>query len=220
VIAITAPAGSGALDESITAAQPAATEGIMRALQSLKTLFGRVNHFLVRVCPAGVFENTVFARIHLLFVMLIIMGPVFGLVSWQSQKRVDDLLVRGTIAEATVTKATITRGKSTTYSIDMVWRDRQGAQRRLEGFTVSAGYYSRLTRMRPPAKLQIKYLPDETTSTRRTVAIDDHMRNSDGAGLMRVFLIMGLIGVPGTALMTFWRNHRLRRERAARLMAV
>ena len=104
----------------------------MRALQSLNAVFASINQFLVRVCPAGMFDNTFFARIHLLFFMMIIMGPVVGLISWQNQRRVDDVLLRGTVAEAIVTKTTITRGKSTTYSIDIVWHDTQGAQRRLD----------------------------------------------------------------------------------------
>lgn len=192
----------------------------MGALQSLKGLFGLINQLLVRVCPAGLFDNTLFARIHLLFFMLIVMGPVFGLISWQSQKRVDDVLMRGTVAEAIVTKTTITRGRSTTYSIDIVWHDTRGAARRLEGFIVSPGYYGQITSARQPAKVRIAYLADETTSVRRTVAPFDHVRNSDGEGLARVFLIMGLIGIPGTVLMTLWRNWRLRRERAARLRTV
>jgi hypothetical protein len=199
---------------------PAAMEGIMRVLQLLKAGFQRANQLLVRVCPAGVFENTFFARIHMLFFMLVVMGPVMGLITWQGQKRVDDLMARGTPAVATVTKATITRVKSTTYSLDLVWRDTQGAQRRLEGFTVSPGFYGQVTRAKQPASVRIKYLADETTSTRRTVATDDHVRNSDGGGLMRVFLIMGLIGVPGTVLMTLWRNRRLLQARVARLAAV
>jgi hypothetical protein len=195
-------------------------EGIMQALQALRAAFGHINRLLVRVLPAGVSENKFFARIHLLFFMLVVMGPPFALISWQGQKRVDDLLARGTSAVATVTKATITRGKSTTYSLDLAWRDTRGAERRLEGLTVSANYYGQVTRTKPPAKVRIKYLPDETTSTRRTVATDDHVRNTDGGGMMRVFLIMGLIGIPGTVLMTLWRNRRLRRARAARLAEV
>jgi hypothetical protein len=193
-------------------------EGIMQALRLLKAAFQHINQLLVRVCPAGMFENTFFARIHLLFFMLVVMGPVVALMSWQGQKRVDDLLARGTPAVATVTKATITRVKSTTYSLDLVWRDTHGAQRRLEGFTVSPGFYGQVTRAKQPATVRIQYVPDQTTSARRTVATDDHVRNSDGGGLMRVFLVMGLIGIPGTVLMTLWRNRRLRRARLARIL--
>jgi hypothetical protein len=193
-------------------------EGIMQALRLLKAAFQHINQLLVRVCPAGMFEYTFFARIHLLFFMLVVMGPVVALMSWQGQKRVDDLLARGTPAVATVTKTTITRVKSTTYSLDLVWRDLQGAERRLEGFTVSPGFYGQVTRAKQPATVRIQYVQDQTTSTRRTVATDDHVRNSDGGGLMRVFLVMGLIGIPGTVLMTLWRNRRLCRARLARIL--
>lgn len=192
----------------------------MSAFQSLKRAYNAVTCLCERFLPGGLMENTVFGRVHLMFFMAIVMGPIVAGFSWQNQKRVDDVLMRGTVAEAIVTSYKATHGKGTTYSLDIVWRDTQGAERRVEGFVVSGGFYNRVTSSRQPAKIRIAYLAEETTSARRTVAPYDHARNADGAGLMRMFLLMGLVGVIGTAIMTLWRNRRLRRERLARVLTV
>jgi hypothetical protein len=179
------------------------------ALRSLKIVAIAIARPLRRTIPRGLLDNTVFDRIRLGFYLMILLGPFFAVLGWQNQQRVDDILRHGATAEASVTRTQISRGKGTAYMVDIAWRDARGTQHRVEQLSVSAAYFSQITRTNSP-KVPVKYLTDRET-TRRTVALtDDASWNSEGSRMIPSWLVATLLGLAGTALMTLWRNRKLR----------
>lgn len=162
-------------------------------------------------------EKKVFARVRLYLLILTIVAPLFALLAFANQMRIDRILARGAVADATVTKAEITHGKSTRHYFDLVWRDRQGAQRKITGMEVSEEYYRRITGVSPAATVRVSYLADAGTSKLRTVVIDDPEYASYGWRLVWPWLLGFLASLAGTIWM---RRSRRRRMRADGLIAV
>jgi hypothetical protein len=186
-------------------------EGFMRLSEALKAISGAIGRQSRRVLPGGLHDNSGIGWSQSAFFMLIFIGPIFALVCWYGQSRVDDVLQRGAAAEATVVKMTITRMKSTSYSVDIVWRDKQGVDRSIERMTVSAGFYNRIAAAKAPQKVNIKYLADQPVSRLQTVLTDDTTQNTESGGMIPMWLGVALFGFVATAVMTFWRRRRMRR---------
>jgi hypothetical protein len=187
-------------------------EGIMRLSEALKAMSKAIGRQISRILPGGLRDKTGTGWSHSAFFMLALIGPLFALVCWYGQARVDDVLRRGATAEATVSKMTITRMKSTSYAVDIVWRDTQGQVRTIERMSVSAGFYNLIAAAKAPQKVHIKYLTDEPVSRLRTALTDDIAQNTESGGMIPMWLGVGLFGFLATAVMTFWRRRRIRRD--------
>jgi hypothetical protein len=186
-------------------------EGVVRLSEALKAISGAIGGQIRRVPPGGVRGKSGVGWSQSAFFMLIFIGPFFALVCWYDQARVNEVLRRGVATEATVVKMTVTRMKSTSYSVDIVWRDTQGVDRSIERMTISAGFYNRIAAANAPQKVNIKYLADEPVSRRRTALTDDVAQNTESGGMIPMWLGVGLFGFVATAVMTFLRRRRVRR---------
>jgi hypothetical protein len=163
-----------------------------------------------RAIMRGLRLPTMFDRIRLCFILMIILGPLFAVVERYNQQRVEEILRQGTSAEAAVTGTRITSGRNTSYFVDLAWRAPGGAQHRVEQMTVSAGYFNQVTRVSLP-KVRIKYLADREVSRRTVALLDDPSWTAQGTRMIPGWLLVSLVGLAGTALMTLWRNWRRRR---------
>jgi hypothetical protein len=182
----------------------------MRSLHNL-TATGILARRIGRALKRGLLLHSLFDRIRFGCFIMIILGPLFGVAEWHNQRRVEDILGRGATAAASVTKSKVTRGRSTTYTIDLAWRDANGTQHSVEQMKVSAAFFGLVTRRNPPPKVLIKYLTDRET-TRRTVALlDDPTWKPNPANLLPAWTVPSLTGLIGLALLTLWRGWRRRR---------
>jgi hypothetical protein len=183
----------------------------MRALHKL-TPTGILVRRVGRALQRGLLLHTIFDRIRFACCLMIVLGPFFGAVEWHNRQRIADILARGAAAEATVTNPKVTSGRSTTYSIDLAWRDAQGAQHRVEQMTISAGFFSWLTRTSPPPKIRIKHLTDRETSRRTVALLDDTTWKPNPSNMLPAWTVPSLMGAIGLALLTLWRTWRRRRR--------
>jgi hypothetical protein len=186
----------------------AAEEGGVLATQVLKMLgtVGRIRFWP----PGGLVDYTIVGRLHVLMFFMLFIAPVCSLLSWYSQNGIDYLLIHGATAKATVTGFKIIHRKGTSYSVDLSWRDVYGIDRRLESFTISASYFARIRGVKLPATVQLKYLPDEPTDTRRTVLVYDHERNQQNASVTIYLFLFWLFGLVTVPLLTHWRTKNTR----------
>jgi hypothetical protein len=183
----------------------------MRSLHQL-TPTGILVRRIGRALKRGLVMHTFYDRIRFACCVMIILGPIFGVVEWHNRQRTADILARGVAAEATVSNSKVTSGRSTTYSIDLAWRDAQGAQQRVEQMTVSAGFFGWLTRTNPPPKILIKHLADRETSRRTVVLLDDIIWKPNPNNMLPAWTVPSLMGAIGLALLTLWRTWRRRRR--------
>jgi hypothetical protein len=184
----------------------------MRSLHTL-TPTGILVRRIGRALKRGLLPHTVFDRIRFACCVMIVLGPVFGVVEWHNRQRIADILARGAAATATVSNPKVTSGRSTTYSIDLAWRDALGATHRVEQMTVSAGFFGWLTRTNPPPKILIKHLTDREASRRTVVLLDDASWKPNPNNMLPAWTVPSLMGAIGLALLTLWRAWR-RRGRA------
>ena len=118
----------------------------MSALAQVKSVGSALVHAFGRTVPDSLLERTILGRIRLMFFALIWVGALFAYLSWQSQKRIDDVLARGTVADARVTR---TRVLGRDYLADIEWYDQAGAQERIEDFSVSPAFFNEIARRNP-----------------------------------------------------------------------
>jgi hypothetical protein len=214
VIAITARHGKR-LHITSPARIRAAARATMRALHELTTAAGAIARRVGPAMSRALLGHTLFHRVLQCFLVLITLGPYLVLVGWQNQNRVDDILRRGVTAEASVARTEVINGKSTSYAIDLAWRDAQGVQHRVEQVRVSAAYFGQITRDSSP-KVRIKYLVDRETSRWTVATLDDPSWNSGGTRIVAPWLVSTLLGLAVVALMILWP--RRRHPSAARVM--
>jgi hypothetical protein len=185
----------------------------MRSLHTL-TPTGILARRIGRALKRGLLLHTYFDRLRFGCVLMIVLGPVFGVVEWHNRQRIEDILARGAVTEAAVTGTRVTTGRSTTYSVDLAWRDTQGMQHSVAQMTVSSAFYSQVTRVSPP-KARIKYLTDREASRRTIALLDDPPRKPNRANLLPGWMVPSLMGLIGLALLTLWRSWRRRVARMA-----
>lgn len=188
------------------------TEGTtMRSLHNL-TPTGILARRIGRAVKRGLLMPTFFDRLRFVCFVLIILGPIFGVIERNNRQRLETILAQGTIAQANVTRTRVTSNRSTTHSIDLAWRDAQGAQHKVEEMVVSPGFYGWLTRTSPPPKILVKYLTDRQTSRRTIALLDDPPRKPNPANLLPAWTMPSIMGLIGLALLALWRTVRRRRR--------
>jgi hypothetical protein len=207
VIAITARSGERPHTTLAGPLHGAAARATMRALHKLTTAAGAIARRAGPAISRAVLGYTLPHRILQCLLMLIILGPYLVLTGWQNQNRVDDILRRGVIAEASVTRTEVINGKSTSYAIDLAWRDAHGVQRRVEQARVSAAYFGQITRD-SSRKVRIKYLADRETSRWTVATLDDPSWRSGGTRSVAPWLVSTVVGLAVVALMILWPRRR------------
>jgi hypothetical protein len=179
----------------------------MRALDTLNTAAGAITRRAGPAASRALLGHTLSQRILQCILMLMIFGPYLLLVDWQNRSRADEILRRGVTVEANVTGTEVIRGKSTSYAIDLAWRDAQGAQQRVAQVRVSAEYFEQITRA-PSANVRIKYLADRELSRRTVGALDDPSWRRAATRTISSSLVSTLLGLSVVAVMILLPRRR------------
>jgi hypothetical protein len=181
----------------------------MRTLHELPSATGPIARRIGRAIWRGLRGDTVFDRLRLVCAMMIVLGPFLGVIEWYNTHRIDHILQRGVPALATVTGTEVSKGRSTTYTVDLTWRDARGTEHRVTRMVVLAPFFAQVTHTTPPPKVRIKYLADRETSRRNVVLLDDSTfrikRPIPG------WLFVSLMGLAGLVPLMLWRSWRRRR---------
>jgi hypothetical protein len=185
----------------------------MGALHDLKIAIGATVRRIGRAIWRGLRGDTVFDRMRLVCVALIAFGPLVGVFEWYTTHRIDHILQHGVPALATVTGTAVSKGRSTTYSVDLAWRDANGTTHRVTRMVVLAPFFGEITRTTPAPLVRIKYLADRETGRWTVVLLDDSTfrlaRPIPGS------LFVSLMGLAGLVLLMLWRSCRRRAAQIA-----
>jgi hypothetical protein len=180
----------------------------MRTLQDLTIATGAIAHRIGRAIWRGLRADTVFDRLRLICAVMIVLGPLLSVIEWYNTHRIEHILQHGVPALATVTGTEVSKGRSTTYSVDLAWRDAHGTAYHVTRVVVLPPFFAQVSRTTPAPKVRIKYLADRETSRWTVALLDDATfrlkRSIPG------WLVVSLMGLAGLVPLMLWRSWRRR----------
>jgi hypothetical protein len=157
-----------------------------------------------------------FGKVRMLFGLAAIGGPIMAFLGWQDVQRIDQLEKDGIEAVAVIDGATRKKSRrgGTTYSVNLVWKDAQGGERKVEGLSISQGFAGQIIRGDKIVRdaVKVKYLAGDPDISPIIVEDKNRQEESD-TFMMQGGLVAGGIGIAGSGLLLLLA--RRRKEQAA-----
>lgn len=142
-----------------------------------------------------------------------VIGPFLGYTSMQDLSRYDALKESGVNTQAYIEGATETerrkrgRTRGSSYSLDLVWLDASGAERRAKSVGITSDLANRVIKNNEIVMNELPILYMESDASVEPAIVQDMPKQVDQAGFMRTAgFVGGGIGILGFLAVMFMRR--------------